>query len=104
MPVPLLEECLPAYSFVDIVIIMPVCNAVFDTFQPLTWDVLARIIHKLQNDLWVRSFSNKIFDVSTSIINIILLIVNLCFSSGDFPASCMSERISPLITKTRSGF
>ena len=29
---PLLEACLPAYSFVDIDTIMPVCTAVFDTF------------------------------------------------------------------------
>ena len=30
MKFPLLEACLPAYSFVDIDIIMPVCTAVFD--------------------------------------------------------------------------
>ena len=37
---PLLEACLPAYSFVDIDTIMPVCTAVFDTFQPLSCDLL----------------------------------------------------------------
>ena len=36
----------------------------------------------------------------SSIINIILRIVNLCFSYGDFPASCKSAIISPLIKKT----
>ena len=35
----------------------------------------------------------------SSIINIILRIVNLCFSSDDFPASCKSAIISPLIKK-----
>ena len=35
----------------------------------------------------------------SSIINIILRIVNLCFSSGDFPASCKSAINSPLIKK-----
>ena len=35
----------------------------------------------------------------SSIINIILRIVNLCFSYGDFPASCKSAIISPLIKK-----
>ena len=35
----------------------------------------------------------------SSIINIILRIVNICFSSGDFPASCKSAMISPLIKK-----
>ena len=29
MEFPLLEECLPAYSFVDIDIIIPVCTTVF---------------------------------------------------------------------------
>ena len=47
MEFPLLEACLPAYSFVDIDTLMPVCTAVFDTFQPLSCDVLASIIHKL---------------------------------------------------------
>ena len=94
MEFPPLEACLPVYSCVDIDTIMPVCTAVFDTFQPLSCDVLASIIH---NYLWVRSFSNKIIDVS--FINIILRIVNLCFSSGDFPASYKSAIISPLIKK-----
>ena len=46
MEFPLLEACLPAYLFVDIYTIMFVCTAVFDTFQPLSCDVLASIIHK----------------------------------------------------------
>ena len=43
----LLEARLPAYSFVDIDIIIPVCTAVVGTFQPLSCDVLASIINKL---------------------------------------------------------
>ena len=35
----------------------------------------------------------------SSIINIILRIVKICFSSDDFPASCKSAIISPLIKK-----
>ena len=35
----------------------------------------------------------------SSIINIILRIVNLCFSSGDFPAFCKSVIIFSLIKK-----
>ena len=46
MEFPLLEACLPAYSFVDIDIIMPVSTAVFDTFQPISCDVLSSIIYK----------------------------------------------------------
>ena len=44
----LLKACLiPAYSFVDIDKIMPVCSAAFDTFQPLSCDILSSIINKL---------------------------------------------------------
>ena len=39
MEFPLLEVCLPADLFVDIDTIMPVCTAVFDTFQTLSCDV-----------------------------------------------------------------
>ena len=101
MEFPLLEACLPAYSLVDIDTIMPVCTAVFDTFQPLSCDVLASIIHKLsRNTCGLDPFPTKLlmFYLS-SIINIILRIVNLCFSSGDFPASCKSAIISPFIKK-----
>ena len=72
MEFPLLEACLPAYSFVDIDTIMPVCTAVFDTFQPLSCDVLASIIHKLNR--------------------------TTC-GLGHFPASCKLAIISPLIKK-----
>ena len=47
MEFPLLEACLPVYSFVDIDIIMPACTAVFDTFHPLSCDVLSSLISKL---------------------------------------------------------
>ena len=47
MEFPSLEGCLPVYSFVDIDIIMHVCTAVFETFQPLSCDVLASITHTL---------------------------------------------------------
>ena len=43
-----LEACLPAYSFVDIDINNASnVTAVFDTFQPLSCDVFASIIYKL---------------------------------------------------------
>ena len=89
------------YSFVDIDIIMPVCTAVFDTFQPLSCDVLASIINKLsRTTCGLDPFQTKLLmSHLSSIINIILRIVNLCFSSGDFPASCKSAIISPLIKK-----
>ena len=83
---------LPPHSFVDIDTIMHVCTAVFDTFQPLSCDVLASIIHKLnRTTCGLDPFPTKLMmSHLSSIINIILRIVNLCFSSGDFPASCKS--------------
>ena len=75
--------------------------AVFETFQPLSCDVLASIIHKLnRTTCGLDPFPTKLLmSHLSSIINIILRIVNLCFSSGDFPASCKSAIISPLIKK-----
>ena len=103
MEFPLLEACLPLYSFVDIDTIMPVYTAVFDTFQPLSCDVLASIIHKLnRTTCGLDPFPTKLLmSHLSSIINIILRIVNLCFSSSDFPASCKSEIISPMIKKKK---
>ena len=106
MEFPLMEACLPAHWFVDIDTIMPVCTAVFDTFQPLSCGVLVSIIHKLnRTTCGLDPFPTKsLMSHLSSIINIILRIVNLCFSSGDFPASCKSEIISPSIKKTWSRF
>ena len=63
---------------------------------------LASIIHKLnRTTCGLDPFPTKLLmSHLSSIINIILRIVNLCFSSGDFPASCKSAIISPLIKKT----
>ena len=98
MEFPLLEACLPAYSFVDIYTIMPVCTVVFDTFQPLSWDVLASIIHKLnRTTCGLDPFPTQLLmSHVSSIINIILRIVNFCFTFGDFPASYKSAIIFPL--------
>ena len=101
MEFPLLEACLPAYSFGDIATIMPVCTTVCDTFQQLSGNVLASIIYKLnRTTCGLHPFPTKLLmSHLSSIINIILRIVNLCFSSGNFPASCKSAIISPLIKK-----
>ena len=103
MEFPILEACLPAYSFVDIDTIMPVCTAVFDTFQPLSCDVLASIIHRLnRTTCGLDPFPTKLLmsHLSPS-INIILRIMNLCFLSGDFPASCKSAIISTFPVKSK---
>ena len=93
MECPLLEACLPAYSFVDIDIIMPACTAVFDTFHPLFCDILSSLISKLNKATCVLdSFPTKVLmSYISSIIDIILCIVHLCFSSCVFPTSCKSS-------------
>ena len=88
-----LEACLPAYSFVDIDTIMPVCTAVlthFNQFLVMFWRVLFYKMNKTTCGLG--SFSNKIIDVS-------FILYYQYFSSGDFPASYNSAIISPLIKK-----
>ena len=93
--------CLPAYSFVNINIIMPVCTSIFDTFQPLSCVVLSSIIHKINSTTCgLEPFPTQLFmSHLIYIINIILRIMNLCFSSGEFPAFCMSAIISSVIKK-----
>ena len=99
MEFPLLEACLPMYSFVDIDIIMPACTAVFDTFHPLSCDVLSSLISKL-NKTMLDPFPTKLLmSHLSSILDIILCILNLCFSSGVFPTPCKSSIIFPLIKK-----
>ena len=72
----------------------------YDTFQPLSCDVLASIIHKLnRTTCGLDPFLTKLLmSLLCSIINIILRIVN-CFSYGGFPAFCKSAITSPLIKK-----
>ena len=88
MEFPLLEVC----SFVDIDIIMPVCTTVFDTFHPLSCDVLLCLIHKLnKTTCTLDQFQTKLFmSHPSSILDIILCIVNIWFLSGVFPTSNFS--------------
>ena len=73
----LLDPGLPVYSFVDVVIVLPVCDAVVDTFHPLSCDVLSSIIRKIS--LCVISLFNKLLmSHLSSIIYISQHIVNLC--------------------------
>ena len=41
---PYLEVCLQACSFVYIDTLLPICIVVFDTFQPLSYDVICRVL------------------------------------------------------------
>ena len=78
---------------------MPACTAVFDTFHPLSCDVLSSLISKLNKTTCVLDpFPTKLLMSHLFyILDIILCIVNLCFSSGVFPTPCKSSIIFPLI-------
>ena len=84
---------------------MPACSAVFDSFHPLSCDVLSSLIRKLNNTTCVLDpFPTKLLmSHLSSILDIILCIVNLCFLSGVFPTSCKSSIIFPLIKETEFG-
>ena len=76
---------------------MPVSTAVFDTFHPLSCDVLWTIE---VNYLLVTSFSNKIIDVSLIIYyQYYSTYCESLFLVWYFPASCKSGIISHLIKK-----
>ena len=76
MELPLLEACLPVYSFVDIDIIMPACTAVFDTFHPLSCDVLPKPIRKLNKTTCVLNplTTKLLMSHLSSILDIILCV------------------------------
>ena len=73
----------------------------FYTFQSLSCNGMSSIIIKLnRTTCGLDPFPTKfLMSHLTSIINIIIRIVNFCFSSGVFPASCKPAIISPLIKK-----
>ena len=71
----------------------------FHTFHPLSCNVLSGIIHQLNKTTCVldQFLTKLLMPHLTSIINIILCIVNVCFSACVFPASCNATIIFPLI-------
>ena len=98
---PLLEVDLPPCSFVDMDSIMPVlvCTASLDHFDIVTVEELTKII-SCMNKTTCKSdpFPTKLlFSHLTSIISIILHIINLCLTSGIFAQSCKSSIVLPLI-------
>ena len=80
---------------------MPACTAVFDTFHPLYCDVLSSLILKFNKTTCVLDPvpTKWLMSHPSSILDIILCIVNLCFLSGVLRTSCKSSIIFPLIKK-----
>ena len=98
---PLLEPTLKPYSFDSIDSILPHCTTIFDHFVPLTSVELLKIISVMNKTTCVSDpFPTKLLiSHVSSIIGVILHIVNLSLTSGVFPLSCKSSVIVPLIKK-----
>ena len=98
---PLLEPTLKHYSFDSIDSILPHCTASFDHFVPLTSVELLKIISVMNKTTCVSDPvpTKLLISPASSIIDVILHIVNLCLMSGVFPLSCKSSVIVPLIKK-----
>ena len=73
----------------------------FYTFHPLSCYVLSSIIRKLnKTNCVLDQFPTKLLMSHLSyILDIIICIVNLCFSSDVFPTPCKSSIIFPLIKR-----
>ena len=81
--------------------IIPVCTAKLDHFDVVTVEELTKIISSMNKTTCMSDpFPTKLlFSHLTSIISIILHIINLCLTSGIFPQSCKSSIVLPLIKK-----
>ena len=98
---PLLEENLPSYSFLSMDSIMSRCPTGLYHFEPVTDTELLKIIscmHKTtcsSDPFPTRLLISHIH----AIVPILQHIVNLCLTTGDFPSSCKSSIVIPLIKK-----
>ena len=96
-----LEPTLKPCSFYSIDSILPHCTASFGYFVSLTIFELLKIISIMKKTTCVSDPfpTNMLISHSSSIIDVILHIVNLCLMSRVFPFSCKSSVIVPLIIK-----
>ena len=122
MEFPLLESCLQAYLFFDIDIIMPVFTDVFDTFQPISCDVLWTFINKLNRTNFMDATEVEIRNIVklsptksceldplptwllkeciAELVPTITDIVNMSLRDSLMPKSLKTALIRPLLKKT----
>ena len=98
---PLLEANLPCYSFLSMDSIMPICTTTLYHFDRVTDHELLKIISGMNNTTCssdpfpTRLLMSHLY----AIVPILQHIVNLCLTTGDFPISCKSSIVIPLIKK-----
>ena len=98
---PLLEANLPCYSFLSMDSIMPICTTTLYHFDRVTDPELLKMISGMNNTTCssdpfpTRLLMSHLY----AIVPILQHIVNLCLTTGDFPISCKSSIVIPLIKK-----
>ena len=98
---PLLEANLPCYSFLSMDSIMPICTTTLYHFDRVTDPELLKIISGMNNTTCSSDpFPTRLLMSHLhAIVPILQHIVNLCLTTGDFPISCKSSIVIPLIKK-----
>ena len=99
--IPLLEANLPCYSFLSMDSIMPICTTTLYHFDRVTDPELLKIISGMNKTTCSSDpfHTRLLMSHLHAIIPIIQHIVNLCLTTGDFPISCKSSIVVPLIKK-----
>ena len=98
---PLLKANLPSYSFLSMNSIMSMCPTSFYHFDPVTDTDLLTIISCMNKTTCSSDpFPTRLLMFHLyAIVSILQHIVNLCLTTGDFPISCKSSIVIPLIKK-----
>ena len=98
---PLLEANLPCYSFLSMDSIMPMCSTTLYHFDRVTDPELLKIISGMNKTTCSSDPFPTILVMSHlyAIVPIQQHIVTLCLTTGDFPISCKSSIVIPLIKK-----
>ena len=98
---PLLEANLPSYSFLSMDSIMSMCPTGLYHFDPVTDTELLKIISCMNKTTCSSDpFPTRLLMSHIhAIVPILQHIGNLCLTTGDFPISCESSIVIPLIKK-----
>ena len=98
---PLLEANLPSYSFLSMDSIMSMCPTGLYHFDPVTDTEIVKIISCMNKTTCSSDpFPTRLLMSHIhAIVPFLQNIVNLCLTTGDFPISCKSSIVIPLIKK-----
>ena len=97
---PLLEANLPCYSFLSMDAIMPICTTTLHHFDRVTDPEHLKIISGMNKTTCSSDpFPTRLLMSHLFPAPILQHIVNICLTTGDFPISCKSSIVIPLITK-----